>query len=450
MKRKISSFQPLKALLLAAPMLACNARAQNTDSHWSPSTDVFPDGNGGLYAYFADPANWDSGVVPEYTHSNGGSVRVMLNQSVGAHVTCVITNDTHLYQLMAGAGGGGDLVITNGANVTVGWDQPAWDVVGGFGNIWTGVGFPNGPATLYIGPGCHFTTGDHLWVGQGTNNGSPAQGTVIIDGGILEVHGQLGVGWNGTGGTNYITLQNGGRAFLNTWAAPTLGHPGNNSTGIMNIADNSSYVVVTNNQTSQFSGLTNNNQLIAYGGAGTVTWNYNPVLNITTIHAMAPFINGVTPVIAAQPTNVVLSPGGTASFHVQVVNVPVNYQWFFNGNPLADGSGISGSQTATLTISGVATAQLGSYFVMATNTTHADQFVTSTSVSLSSMGLNLYPVVTVNGVPGSTYAAQYTASLTSPNWITFATITVNSFAPQYVVDTTSPMAVTRFYRVIQQ
>src|SRR5215472_2495673 len=118
MKRKISSFQALKSLLLAgllaAPMLAFNARAQNTDSHWSPVTDVFPDGNGGFYAYFADPLNWDSGVVPEYTNAAGGSVRVMLNQTVGSYVTCVITNDTHLYQLMAGAGGGGDVIITNG------------------------------------------------------------------------------------------------------------------------------------------------------------------------------------------------------------------------------------------------------------------------------------------------------------------------------------------------
>src|SRR5215472_9559698 len=151
MKRKISSFQALKSLLLAgllaAPMLAFNARAQNTDSHWSPVTDVFPDGNGGFYAYFADPLNWDSGVVPEFTNANGGSVRVMVNQTVGSYVTCVITNDTHFYQLMAGAGGGGDVLLTNGANVTVGWDQPTWDVVGGFGNIWTGVGFPNGPST---------------------------------------------------------------------------------------------------------------------------------------------------------------------------------------------------------------------------------------------------------------------------------------------------------------
>jgi len=258
------------------------------------------------------------------------------------------------------------------------------------------------------------------------------------------------VGWNGTGGTNYITLTNGGRAFLSQWAASTLGQPGNNSLGIMNIADNSSYVVVTNNATGFFNTLVTNNQLIAYGGLGKITWNYNPVANITTINATAP-TNQFTPIITAQPTNQIVSLGGTASFHVQISNVPVNYQWIFNGNPLTDGGGISGSKTATLTISGVTVAQTGSYFVMATNTTHSDQFVSSSSATLSIMGINLYPVVTINGVPGNTYVTEYTASLTPPvTWTPFATNAVGSFAPVYVVDSTSPMAVKRFYHVIQQ
>jgi hypothetical protein len=330
-------------------------------------------------------------------------------------------------------------MLTNGANVTSGVDF-------GAGNIWTGVGFPNGPSTISIGPGCRFTTGDHLWVGQGTANGGPNY--VIVNGGTLDVHGQLGVGWNG--GTNYITLQNGGHAVLNQWAGQTLGAPGNLSGfGVMNIADNTSSVIVTNNQTGYFNTLVTNNQLIAYGGAGTVTWNYNPSANITTITAVAP-VDPETPVIVAQPTNAIVSPGATASFHVQINNVTCNYQWYFNGNPLADGGAISGSKTATLTVSGVSTAQSGSYFVIATNTAHADHFVQSVSVSLSSMGLNLYPVVTINGVPGSTYVSQYSASLSPANWIPFATNTANSFGPIYVVDTASPRAVTRFYRVVQQ
>ena len=445
MKRKISSFQPLKSLLLAgllaAPMLAFNVMAQNSDSHWSP-LNTFTDGSGNTAAYFEDPGNWDSAAVPDYTNTTSGYVRSMVTQTVGSYVTCYITNSHLLYQIMVGAGGGGYVVLTNGASVTSGVNDPAWN----FGNIWTGDGFPNGPSTISIGPGSRFTCGDHLWVGQGTGNGGPNY--VIVNGGILDVHGQLGVGWNG--GTNYITLQNGGHAVLAQWAGQTLGAPGNlNGFGVMNIADNTSSVIVTNNQTGFFSGLTNNNQLLAYGGAGVVTWNYNPSANITTITAVAP-VDPETPVIVAQPTNVIVSPGGTASFHLQINNVTCNYQWFFNGNPLTDAGGIHGSQTATLTISGVTTAQSGSYYAMATNTAHADHFVQSASVSLSSMALNLYPVVTINGVPGSTYAVQWSPSLTSPTWTTFSTVTANSFGPIYVVDTASPLAVTRFYRVVQQ
>ncbi len=446
MKRKITS--PLKSLLLlsllAAPMLAFNAQADE-DNQWSPF-DVNPDsGDGnGPYAFFNDQNNWSLFSIPIYTDPNNSqNQRVIINGSVGSYVNCIMTNNAQLYQIIMGdsGSGAGNLIITNGAQVTAGIPSGQW----------TGVGFPNGPATLYIGTNSSLTIGSHLWVGQGTNNGTPAQGTVIIDGGWLSIpSGQLGVGWNGTGGTNFITLTNGGRAFLQQWAAPTLGLPGNNSLGIMNIADNASYVVITNNATGYFNTLVTNNQLIAYGGQGKVTWNYNPLLNITTINATAP-TNAFTPVIAGQPANEIVAVGGPASFHVDISNVSVNYQWMFNGNPISDGGGISGSQTATLNLSAVTLAQIGSYSVKAVNQSHSDQFVTSTSAILSGMGMNLYPVVTVNGVVGSTYVGQYTTSLTPPvTWTPFVTNTAGSFAPMYFVDTNSPMSIKRFYRVIQQ
>jgi hypothetical protein len=217
----------------------------------------------------------------------------------------------------------------------------------------------------------------------------------------------------------------------------------------MDLADNNCVVIVTNDFTSEFNTLVTNHQLTAYGGAGTISWNYNPSLNISTINAVKP-VDPATPVITSQPTNVVLSAGGKASFHVQISNVAVNYQWFFNGNPLSDGGAISGSKTATLTINPVAAAQSGSYFAMATNSSVADHFVMSQSASLSSTAISLYPVVTINGVPNTTYQVQWTASLTSPIWTPLTTVTANSFSPMYVVDSTSPMAVTRFYRVQQQ
>lgn len=444
MKKKITSSRLLRLLLLAGllavPLLAFNARAQFEDNNWTPA-DVADDG-GGPYAYFGDFANWSLNFVPTYadTNNNNLGVRVIVNGSVGSYVTCIMTNDVQLYQLIMGdsGAGAGNLIITNGAHITMGIGSGQW----------TGVGFPNGPATLYIETNCSLTLGSHLWVGQGVN----AQGTVIIDGGSLSIpNGQLGVGWNGTGGTNFITLTNGGRAFLQQWASSTLGQPGNNSLGIMNLADNASYVVVTNNATGFFNTLVTNNQLVAYGGAGKVTWSYNPSLNITTISAIAP-ADPFTPVITGQPTNVITSLGGSASFHVDISNVSVFYQWLFNGNPISDGAGITGSQTATLNISGVTLAEMGTYSVLATNQAHLDHFVTSTNASLSSMGFSLYPVVTVNGVTGSTYVGQYTTSLTPPvTWTPFVTNTAGSFAPIYMVDTNSPLNnKQRFYQVIQQ
>ncbi len=46
---------------------------------------------------------------------------------------------------------------------------------------------------------------------------------------------------------------------------------------------------------------------------------------------------------------------------------PFTYQWKFNGTNLTDGGNISGSQTATLTLSGIAANQTGSYTVAVTN-----------------------------------------------------------------------------------
>ena len=119
MKTKINFSRPLKALLvaglLAGTTVAFNAQA--TDIHWVPQAIYFDDLNN-PYAYFDDTANWDLGVLPSflYTNSVDGSTqteRVMDNTSL---VTCVITNDVELFQMMFGSGGGGNVVVSN-ANV---------------------------------------------------------------------------------------------------------------------------------------------------------------------------------------------------------------------------------------------------------------------------------------------------------------------------------------------
>jgi T5SS/PEP-CTERM-associated repeat protein len=432
----------VKALLLAGLLgsLALSARAQNYDAATWAAVNTAIDGSGNTYAFWNDPANWSTAVVPGLSNSVDSNLWAVHFADAAGNITrCIVTNNTQVGQVVVGDyGAGGYLVITNGASFQAG-------LVGG--NNWTGVGFPNGPGTLYVGPNSVVSLGSHLWVG----NGPSAQGTVIVDGGTINIpNGQLGVGWNGSGGTNYLTIQNGGKVVCGQWNPASFGPPGNPSTlGILNLADNTSTLVINGNQTASFNNLVTNHQFLAYGGLGTISWNYNPSLNVSTVLAIAP-VDANTPIFSTQPTNVIVALGTPASLHALVSNVPVNYGWLLNNVPLADGGGITGSHTATLTIANVTSVNVGNYSVVATNQNFSNEHTLSTTASVSADSFTLYPVITINGVPGNTYVVQYTSSLTPPvTWTPLATNTLGG-PIQYVIDTNSPLSMKRFYSVIQQ
>jgi hypothetical protein len=450
MKTKINFSKICKAFLvaglLAAPCLATNTMAQNrADNAWAP-LDTFTDGNGNTFGYWNDINNWALGVVPSDNDTNAANTfyNAAFSESVSDNVYCVVTNDATTGQLMCGFGGYGTLVITNGAHFRSGF---------AFGGNWTGIGYVAGPGVLIVGPGSDFTCASHLWVGQGYGSD---QGTVIIDGGTLHIpNGQLGVSWNGIGGTNYITITNGGTLYLTDWAQQTLGVPSPNVTstnvGIMEI-DGDSTVVITNNATQYFAVLTNSGQLFADGGLGSIAWSYNPALNITTLSALGP-AGSDTPVFSVQPSNQVVLLNGTATLTAKA-SPATGYQWLFNGAPLTDGTGISGSKTATLTLANFTAAETGNYSVTATNASPNNpndrDFASSTAVSLSANSINLYPVITINGVNGTPYEVQYATSLTPPvTWTTLTTVTAGA-GPIQVVDTATPLSVQRFYQVIPQ
>lgn len=76
----------------------------------------------------------------------------------------------------------------------------------------------------------------------------------------------------------------------------------------------------------------------------------------------------VAPFITAQPTNAIVDPGDAATFNIIAVGTaPLTYRWLFNGAPLADGFGVSGASTATLTIANAQFAQAGIYSVTVSN-----------------------------------------------------------------------------------
>jgi hypothetical protein len=88
--------------------------------------------------------------------------------------------------------------------------------------------------------------------------------------------------------------------------------------------------------------------------------------------------------------------------------------------------------------------------VVATNSSHATEVSLSLPADVTANSFGLYPVVTINGINGATYTVQWASSLTPPvTWNTLATVTEGAGAAQ-VVDTGTPLSLTRFYRVVQQ
>ncbi|MFN3409362.1 MAG: immunoglobulin domain-containing protein [Limisphaerales bacterium] len=153
------------------------------------------------------------------------------------------------------------------------------------------------------------------------------------------------------------------------------------------------------------------------------------------------------PVITNQPPHVTVAPGGTAVFTVGVSNLAgASFQWQFNGTNLVNGGGVSGATTATLTLTGVTTAQVGHYRAAVTNTAGG---VLSAPGTLQIVGVNFFPVVRIDGKVGDTNIVEYASVLTPTNWVPFAT-NVLTTTPQYVLDPTSPGPNQRFYRVLYQ
>jgi len=151
------------------------------------------------------------------------------------------------------------------------------------------------------------------------------------------------------------------------------------------------------------------------------------------------------PGITNQPAYATVPLGGTAIFNVGVSNTAgATYQWYGNSGALADSAGhISGSTTATLTITGVTTNDIGHYRAIISNG-FGSSF--SATVPLSIININLFPTVGISGTIGDNWMILRSLSPSGP-WTTNTTVRLTS-SPQYIPDYTLPIDTHAFYQEV--
>lgn len=164
---------------------------------------------------------------------------------------------------------------------------------------------------------------------------------------------------------------------------------------------------------------------------------------------------GVPPVITVQPTNTIVTNGGTATFTVEAFSlVSVTYAWYRNGAKLSNGARILGATDSRCTISNIGFADAGNYYVEVKNLIGP---VNSDSAKLSL----IYPPVRIESTQMVTNglrmqlsgpnASNYVVSA-STNLVAWTPISTNSATTGSVTltDTTAKNRLMRFYRAVAQ
>ena len=122
----------------------------------------------------------------------------------------------------------------------------------------------------------------------------------------------------------------------------------------------------------------------------------------------------VPPAIAVQPASQTLPQGSNALFAAGVFGgAPLNYQWFFNGAPLADGGQFSGTATSNLTISNLQFTNNGSYTLLVTNPVGSAISTAAVLTVLSPPAMTLQPTG-LNVLLGSNANFSAVAAGTAP------------------------------------
>ena len=134
------------------------------------------------------------------------------------------------------------------------------------------------------------------------------------------------------------------------------------------------------------------------------------------------------------------------SFNVGTSPAATTYQWTLNNSVLSDVAGhISGSGTATITITGATNSDVGHYQAIVSNASGLNR---SAIVPLALNGINLFPSVTLVGTVGDTYQVNRSSSPSGP-WSPLTLVKLTT-SPQYIVDFTLPVSPAEFYQEVYE
>src|SRR5262249_22514182 len=157
------------------------------------------------------------------------------------------------------------------------------------------------------------------------------------------------------------------------------------------------------------------------------------------------------PSIITQPADVTVAQGGEAVFKVVATgSPPLTYKWYYNQTNTFGGVGGD-----TLTLSGVQPFQEGVYNVVIANawgtvtSDFAHLTVTSNPIiDASNLHIDLNSIsLSLNSVSGTTYQLEYKNALTDASWVPVEPPIAGTGSPITLLDTNTPFASTRFYRV---
>ena len=223
-------------------------------------------------------------------------------------------------------------------------------------------------------------------------------------------------------------------ALLTVWVPVTIVAQPTNETVIQGI-DATLWVTATGTMPLCYQWWFNGTNLLA---GATNAWLTVPAVQLTNVGAYSVIVSNtagavassnalltvlVPPTITTQPANQMIVQGGTVTCCVTAVGTtPLSYQWWFNGNPLTNGT------SSCLTITNLQLFNAGAYFVVVSN---AAGSVASTNAISTVMIPPTITVLTSNQtvLPGSNVSFTVSATGDAPlnyQWYFNSAIIVNA------------------------